>query len=191
MPVPLIAGAAAAVAARLAAKKAAQELAKKAVKKTVVKAASKNVKVKPAAKPVGNTRNSAKELDGVANSFYRASNPYTGIEDGVRSAGKSRAGRVANSKLSKKTVKSAKEPARRPTPDGRSPFSYKTIEINSAPKKTADSARAANAKALKAANKPVSKNNRNIGGPVMRNVLKNSAPARANRTRAGNPAKKK
>jgi hypothetical protein len=53
MPVPIIAGAAAAVAARLAAKKAAQELAKKAVKKTVVKAASKNVKVKPAAKQVG------------------------------------------------------------------------------------------------------------------------------------------
>lgn len=65
------------------------------------------------------------------------------------------------------------------------------IQINSAPKKTADSAKAANAKALKAANKPVSKGNRNIGGPVVRNIIKNSPPARANRTRLGNPAKKK
>lgn len=149
MPVPIIAGAAAAVAARLAAKKAAQELAKKAAKAATAKTAqiAKNsVKTKPAAKQVGNPRNPAKELDGVANSFYRSWNPSTGIEDGVRSAGKSRAGRVANSKLSKKTVKSAKEPARRPVPDGRSPFSYKTIEINSAVKsKTADQARSNNA----------------------------------------------
>jgi len=49
----------------------------------------------------------------------------------------------------------------------------------------------ANERALKAANKPVSKGNRNIGGPVVRNIIKNSPPARANRTRLGNPAKSK
>ena len=68
------------------------------------------------------------------------------------------------------------------------------IQINSArPFKSigADELKANNARGLKAANKPVSKGNRNIGGPVVRNIIKNSPPARANRTRLGNPAKKK
>jgi hypothetical protein len=48
-----------------------------------------------------------------------------------------------------------------------------------------------NARGLKAANKPVSKNNRNVGGEVLRGILKNSPPARANRTRLGNTARNK
>jgi hypothetical protein len=48
-----------------------------------------------------------------------------------------------------------------------------------------------NARGLKAANKPVSKNNRNVGGPVLKAILKRSEPARANRTRLGNTTKKK
>jgi hypothetical protein len=57
-----------------------------------------HVVVKPAAKPVGNPPNPAKTLNAVANSHYRTWNPETGMEDGVRSAGKSRDARVANSK---------------------------------------------------------------------------------------------
>jgi len=57
-----------------------------------------SVKVKPARKQVGNPPNAAKRLEGVANSHYRTWNPYTGMEDGVRSAGKSRDARVAKSK---------------------------------------------------------------------------------------------
>lgn len=66
MPVPIIAGAAAAVAARLAAKKAAQELAKKAAKAATAKTAqiAKNsVKTKPARKTVGNPPNMTKALE--------------------------------------------------------------------------------------------------------------------------------
>jgi hypothetical protein len=48
----------------------------------------------------------------------------------------------------------------------------------------------ANARGLKAANKPVSKNNRNVGGPVLTGILKRSEPARANRTRLGKTTKK-
>ena len=57
-----------------------------------------HVNVKPAAKTVGNPPNSAKTLNSVANSHYRTWNPETGMEDGVRSAGKSRDARVAKSK---------------------------------------------------------------------------------------------
>ncbi len=63
------------------------------------------------------------------------------------------------------------------------------VKINSA-KKSAPSTKA-NARGLKAANKPVSKNNRNVGGPVLTGILKRSEPARANRTRLGNTTKKK
>jgi hypothetical protein len=48
-----------------------------------------------------------------------------------------------------------------------------------------------NARGLKAANKPVSKNNRNVGGPKLTAILKRSEPARPNRTRLGNTTKKK
>jgi len=49
----------------------------------------------------------------------------------------------------------------------------------------------ANAHGLKAANKPVSKNNRNrFGDGEMSAYLKSAKPARANRTRLGNTAKK-
>ena len=50
----------------------------------------------------------------------------------------------------------------------------------------------ANARGLKAANKPVSKNNRDrFGDGEMRSYLKSAKPARANRTRSGNTTKKK
>ena len=49
-----------------------------------------------------------------------------------------------------------------------------------------------NARGLKAANKPVSKNNRNrFGDGEMSAYLKSTKPARANRTRLGNTANKK
>jgi hypothetical protein len=49
-----------------------------------------------------------------------------------------------------------------------------------------------NARGLKAANKPVSKNNRNrFGDGEMSSYLKSAKPARANRTRLGNTTKKK
>ena len=40
-------------------------------------------------------------------------------------------------------------------------------------------------RALKAANKPVSKNNRDVGGPLMRDIIKRTPPARPNRERGG------
>jgi hypothetical protein len=46
----------------------------------------------------------------------------------------------------------------------------------------------ANARGLKAANKPVSKNNRNMGGPTLKGILKNETPARPNRERGGSLA---
>jgi len=192
MALPIIAGAAAAVAARLAAKKAAQEAAKKAAARTA-QIAKNSVKTKPARKPVSNPPDLTKVGNRMIESIARSGGGGRGP------LGKKKDVRVVNAKglrkgtdASAKGTVSAKEWARVPKSDtSRSPFSYKTIKINSAPKKTADSAKTANAKALKAANKPVSKNNRDVGGPLMRNILKNSPPARANRTRLGKPAKKK
>jgi hypothetical protein len=43
----------------------------------------------------------------------------------------------------------------------------------------------ANKRGLKAANKPVSKNNRNVGGPTLKGIIKNAKPARPNRERGG------
>ena len=43
----------------------------------------------------------------------------------------------------------------------------------------------ANKRGLKAANKPVSKNNRNMGGPTLKGIIKNEKPARPNRERGG------
>jgi hypothetical protein len=124
MPVPIIAGAAAAVVARLAAKKAAQELAKKAAKTAAAKTAqiAKNsVKTKPARKQVGNPPNDTKAWEDYIGSVSRGAPARGG------SAGKAKARRVANSKIAKNTVPSAKEPARIPEiPAGR------TVRINSA-----------------------------------------------------------
>ncbi len=170
MPVPIIAGAAAAVAARLAAKKAAQELAKKAAKAATAKTAqiAKNsVKTKPARKQVGNPPNETKAWEDYIGSVSRGA-PASG-----RSAGKSKTARVFNSKVAKKTVRPVKEPARMPVTDGRSPFSYKTIEINSAVKsKTADQARSNNA-ARKPA--PASTPARKPANPARATVKINSA----------------
>jgi hypothetical protein len=43
----------------------------------------------------------------------------------------------------------------------------------------------ANKRGLKAANKPVSKNNRNMGGTTLKGIIKNAKPARPNRERGG------
>jgi hypothetical protein len=141
MPAPLIMGAAA-VAARLAAKKAASNVVKKAATKKLVQEAAKrkplatpksNVKVKPAAKQVGNPPNSAKTLEGVASSHYRTWNPFTGIEEGVRSAGKSQAARVAGSKKPTASGNASKKPAPARTP-ARTPANpaKNTVIVNSA-----------------------------------------------------------
>jgi len=184
MALPIIAGAAAAVAARLAAKKAAQELTKKAVKKTAAKVVSKNVKVKP-----GRTA-SGLGLETRGNKITTASQKAAAkklIKDDQLRTMNSPSMNYIDSTFRGPSLKTLKRNA----PVKRAADKKLPIQINSAPKKTADSAKAANAKALKAANKPVSKGNRNIGGPVVRNIIKNSPPARANRTRLGNPAKKK
>jgi len=120
MPVPVIAAGVAAVAARLAAKKAAQQLAKKAASKTAQIAKNSVVK-KPARKPVGNPPNDTKMFEDYIGSVSRGAPSRGG------SAGKAKARRVVNSKITKNTVPSAKEPARRPEiPAGR------TVKINSA-----------------------------------------------------------
>jgi hypothetical protein len=120
MPVPIIAAGAAAIAARLAAKKAAQQLAKKAASKTAQIAKNSVVK-KPARKPIGNPPNNTKAWEDYIGSVSRGA-PARGS-----SAGKAKARRVANSKIAKNTVPSAKEPARIPEiPAGR------TVKINSA-----------------------------------------------------------
>jgi hypothetical protein len=116
----------------------------RAVKK-VIKPASKtkkvtklaepksNVRVKPAAKQVGNPPNSAKSLEKTASSFYRTWNPETGMEDGLRAAGKLRDARVANSKKptapGNAAIKPAPAsvPARKPANPARA-----TVKINSA-----------------------------------------------------------
>jgi hypothetical protein len=128
MPAPIVMGAAA-IAARIAAKKAAQEAAKKAAKAAAAKTAqiAKNsVKTKPARKQVGNPPNETKAWEDYIGSVSRGA-PASG-----RSAGKSKTARVFNSKVAKKTARPVKEPARTPTPDNRPPYSYKTVEINSA-----------------------------------------------------------
>jgi hypothetical protein len=146
MPLPVIAGAAAAVASRLAAKKAAQKLAQEAAKKAAKRAgmslatgvkqpyqlratasadktaqiAKNSVKTKPAAKQVGNPPNNTKAWEDYIGSVSRGA-------PGRGPAGKAKATRVANSKTAKNTVPSAKEPARIPEVPARG-----TVRINSA-----------------------------------------------------------
>ena len=201
MPVPIIAAGAAAIAARLAAKKVAQEVAKKTAKAAAAKTtqiAKNSVKVKPARKPVGNPPNDTKMWEDYIGSVSRGA-------PGRGPAGKAKASRIVNSRTIKKSAPIAKEPARIPEiPSGRS-----TVKINTDPTKfkgifgplkkkaaaadtPANRAKATNnARGLKAANKPVSKNNRNrFGDGEMSAYLKSTKPARANRTRLGNTAKK-
>ena len=64
----------------------------------------------------------------------------------------------------------------------------KNIKINSAKSPTVDAARKANARALKAANKPTSKNNRTVGPKTSTSVadmIKNMKPANPKVTRGG------
>ena len=149
MPVPIIAAGAAAVAARLAAKKVAQAAAKKAAKAATAKTAqiAKNSVVKkPAAKPVGNPVNQEKSIESMISSVSRG-----GLKTGG-TLGKGKDHRVANSKQLKW------EPNSRKMLDEIAAMKKtKTVRINSAPSKTADAARAANAKALKSVNKPKNK----------------------------------
>jgi hypothetical protein len=134
--------------------KKATKVAPKSTGRSSAEIAKRSVRVKPAAKTVGNPPNAAKRLEGVASSHYRTWNPFTGMEDGVRSAGKSRDARVANSKKptgsgnaskpvesklqpkkktsSAKLVKplAAKVPARRPVANPENP-PRGTVRINS------------------------------------------------------------
>lgn len=116
--------------------KAAKQGYRADVKRGTYDTPKSTVRVKPAAKTVGNPPNETKAWEDYIGSVSRGA-PASG-----RSAGKSKTARVFNSKVAKKTVRPVKEPARTPTPDNRPPYSYKTIEINSAVKsKTADQAR--------------------------------------------------
>ena len=132
MPVPIIAAGAAAVAARLATKKLAKEAAKKAASKTA-QIAKNSVKTKPARKQVGNPPDSTKSLEKTASSFYRTWNPETGMEDGLRAAGKLRDARAARSKKPTGSGKASKRPAPASIP-ARTPktTARKTVRINSA-----------------------------------------------------------
>ena len=201
MPVPIIVAGAAAVAARLAAKKLAQEAAKKVAKATTAKTtqiAKNSVKVKPARKPVGNPVNQEKSIESMISSASRG-----GLKTGG-TLGKGRDHRVANSKQLKwepnsrkvldeiaamkktKTVKINKNSTKPKGVFG--PLKKKLAEADT----PANRAKAVNnTRGLKAANKPVSKNNRNrFGDGEMPAYLKSEKPARANRTRLGNTAKK-
>ena len=180
MPAPIVMGAAA-IAARIAAKKAAQELAKKAAKAAAAKTAqiAKNsVKTKPARKPVGNPPNDTKMWEDYIGSVSRGA-PGMG-----RGAGKSKAYRIAKSKVAKKQVPSAKEPARIPEIPGRA-----TVKINSA--KTTRVV-----KVSPKTNNAISASTNNIKRktePKKFQNIRNEArqKARANRTRVGKPTKKK
>ena len=150
MPVPIIAGAAAAVAARLAAKKAAQELAKKAAKAAAAKTAqiAKNSVVKkPARKPVGNPPNLARAEGRQIESVARGEGvkgPLGKARDrrvftSKNPTGSRNASKPVESKLQpKKTVPKAKlitplaskMPARKPIPNPANP-PRGTVRINS------------------------------------------------------------
>jgi len=142
MVAPIVMGAAA-IAARLAAKKVAQEAAKKAAKAAAAKTAqiAKNsVKVKPAAKPVGNKPNSTKADEQMISSVSRG-----GVGGPL---GKAKTKRVFDSSVNKGKPDS-RIPARIPAQGNSGAFNYNTVKINSAPKSTADSARAAALRAAK------------------------------------------
>jgi hypothetical protein len=130
MPLPVIAGAAAAVASRLAAKKLAQEAAKKTAARTA-QIAKNSVKTKPARKPVGNPVNQEKSIESMISSVSRG-----GLKTGG-TLGKGRDHRVANSKKLKW------EPNSRKVLDEIAAMKKtKTVKINSGVKsKTADQAR--------------------------------------------------
>lgn len=90
------------------------------VKREADAIAKNSVKTKPARKPVGNPPNNTKAWEDYIGSVSRGGS-------GLGPAGKAKATRVANSKIAKKEVPSAKEPARIPEVPARG-----TVRINSA-----------------------------------------------------------
>ncbi len=145
MVAPIV-GLAVGAAARAVAKKVASNAVKSAATKKLVKEAAKKkpltnpksaVRVKPAARQIGNPPDLTKVGNRMIESVARSGGGGRGP------LGKTKDARVVNAKgLRKGTDASArgmaKEPARLPKSDtSRSPFSYKTIQINSAPRKTA------------------------------------------------------
>lgn len=171
----------AAATATAYAKTKASKVAVKAIPKTKFAEPSKaSVKVKSAAKQIGNPVNQEKSIESMISSVSRG-----GLKTGG-TLGKKRDHRVANSKQLKREPNSQKF-----LDEIAAMKKTKTVKINQnsmqAVVKTNRDARA-----LKAANKPVSKNNRNrFGDGEMSAYLKSAKPARANRTRLGNTANKK
>ena len=157
-----------------------------------------NVTVKPARKPVGNPVNQEKSIESMISSVSRG-----GLKTGG-TLGKGRDHRVAKSKQLKwepnsrkvldeiaamKKTKTVKINTNSTKPKGVfGPLKKKLAEADT----PANRAKAVNnTRGLKAANKPVSKNNRNrFGDGEMPSYLKSIPPLRANRTRLGNTAKK-
>ena len=132
MVLPLV-GLAAGVAARAVAKKVASNAVKKAATKKVVKEAAKkkplatpksNVKVKPAAKQVGNPPNESRALEEMVSSISRGSIRQGGPQ------GKTKTTRVFNSSANKRKP-DARTPARTPAQGNRSALKYDTVKINS------------------------------------------------------------
>jgi hypothetical protein len=188
MAAPLL-GAAAIAAARLLAKKMAKDSAKKAVKKAI-KTASKS---KPLAEPKSAVRvlprKTAPKSD-LSNrgarltktqrveraqdyQFDKSLGKYYSNQDRIAGTSPSelaKGSRGEGVKSARKTAAIKKE-------------AKPIVKINSAPKKAKTKS---DARGLKAANKPVSKGNRNrFGDGEMSSYLKSAKPARANRTRAG------
>jgi hypothetical protein len=130
MVLPLV-GLAAGVAARAVAKKVASNAVKKAATKKLVKEAAKKkpltnpksaVKVKPAAKPVGNRPNPSKAEEEMISSVSRG---------GVgRQLGKAKTARKFQSSTNK-AKPNASTPSRTPEQGNRGAFSYNTVKINS------------------------------------------------------------
>ena len=133
-----------------------------------------SVKVKPAAKPVGNPPNPSKSTEEMISSVSRG-----GIGRG--SLGKAKTARKFSTPAGRGKM-DARQPSRTPDPDARSvgPLSYRQIKINTDPTKPkgifgplknkaaaantpANRAKAqANTRGLKAANKPLSKGNKKL-----------------------------
>jgi len=127
MPVPAIIAGAAAVAGRVAAKKAAKEVAKKATKKAAEKIAKNSVKVKPANK----------------------SNPSNAMLNQGREV---MASKIKSGQYAKQEAKMVE--ASNKFLNQINKTKPKVVQVNSAVKaKSANAAKSANTKALKAANK--------------------------------------
>jgi hypothetical protein len=135
MPVPIIAGAAAAVAARLAAKKAAQELAKKAAKAATAKTAqiAKNSVV--ARKPVPNKPDAAKTDYKNKNTYERARKSEIKAGAGYEESHYNAQGMLISSpqrkpNLPNKIKADVRKPARKPERNPENP-PRGTVRINS------------------------------------------------------------